>query len=292
MGEIPPGAAADHLGLERAMKALVLALRLRVEGPAMAHGNPQAQQPDAEAGPGLIGAVAPGRAVVHQHALGQPVAAKDPGQDSLNRHGAFVGAGRHSQGEARMVVEHGQRVAAPGGHREMPLVVHLPQLVGRGALEPPEGLVPGAFLGIDQPMAMQDRRDGAGARHPALAKLGQTPLQLAPAPAWMLQAQPDHLGLHRRRRAPGRAVRARGAIRQPRFALRRIPTQPFVADPRPNAVPPEQRLLVRPGLTRQQHKLSSRRHDGPLLPRHRSPPSRDTQCQENVFTMSPNTRSP
>src|SRR5256885_1756962 len=76
--EIPPDPLADHLGLERAMEALILSLGLRMMRPAMADPDAQPHQPSLKGGERTGLAAVPGRApgcaVVGQHALGQAVA--------------------------------------------------------------------------------------------------------------------------------------------------------------------------------------------------------------------------
>ena len=71
----------------------------------------------------------------NQHALGQAVAAEPCRQRLPNRGLAFVAAGADGDGVARMIVEDGQRMAAPGGEGKMALEVHLPQLVRRRPFE-------------------------------------------------------------------------------------------------------------------------------------------------------------
>src|SRR5215472_1281976 len=72
--QIAPRPLSDHLALHGAIEALDLALGLGMVGPAMAHADAQAQQPGPEPRPRLVRAIAPGRAIVHQHATGQPIA--------------------------------------------------------------------------------------------------------------------------------------------------------------------------------------------------------------------------
>ena len=54
----------------------------------------------------------------------------------LDRLRPLVGTGGGDQAEAGMIVERGQRMAAPAaGKPDMALEVHLPEIVGRGMLE-------------------------------------------------------------------------------------------------------------------------------------------------------------
>src|SRR5579863_7012946 len=118
------------------MEALVLAAALRVVGTAVDQIDAELEQPHAEPGPALARGVAPGRAVVDEDRLWQAVAAEGRDQVSLHRAALLIGAGRKARREARVVVDHGQRMAAlAAGQGDPALEVHLPQLVGRLSLE-------------------------------------------------------------------------------------------------------------------------------------------------------------
>jgi hypothetical protein len=87
---------AQDLELKRAMEAFVLALGLQTIGAAMTDPEAESDQPQAQAGEGQI-AVAPWRAIVHQHRGWQPIAAKHCGQCLLHGGAALVGAGFEQQ---------------------------------------------------------------------------------------------------------------------------------------------------------------------------------------------------
>src|SRR6516164_9444201 len=153
------------------MKALVLALGLRMIGPAMSNPDAEPDQPEAQAGKRQI-AVAPRRAVVHQHRGRQPIATKYTGERILHGHAALVGAGLEQHGEARMIIEHRQRMAAcASDEREVSLEVHLPQLIGYAALEALPGSGSRRALRFNQTMAVQDLGDRAR------RQFGTTPIQ-------------------------------------------------------------------------------------------------------------------
>ena len=71
-GEIGKGRTGQHLGLEGAVEAFVLALGLRMIGPRVADADALLDQPDAERGERAARSVAPGRAVVGDHRSGRP----------------------------------------------------------------------------------------------------------------------------------------------------------------------------------------------------------------------------
>ena len=77
MHKVSKALLTQHLGLECSVEAFVFALSLRVEGPAVIDSDAQAHQPDLEAGIGRASLSAPGIAIVHHHALRQPVATED-----------------------------------------------------------------------------------------------------------------------------------------------------------------------------------------------------------------------
>jgi hypothetical protein len=74
--EIREMASVQHLSLEGAMEALVLALGHRMIGPPMSDPHAEPHQPHRKRGVGAAARIAPGRPIFHQHRIGQPVAPK------------------------------------------------------------------------------------------------------------------------------------------------------------------------------------------------------------------------
>ncbi len=217
----------------------------------------------------LVAGVAPRRAVVHQHRLGQPVAPEDGAQPVLHGGGALVGAGGEAERVARMVVEHGQRMTAPGRGREVALEVHLPQLVRTVALEPAPRRVAGRRARLQLVVAAQDLGDGTGARHRRVIEILEPTSDLAAAPR-LVACRPhrEHRRLDRRRdtrRARPRPPRAVGQTIPP---LGRVPPEPLVtglsADPEATAQLAPVRLIAQ----RQTHELLSKIHNRSLPPHH------------------------
>ena len=164
------------------METLVLAQRLGVVGPAVADGDAQAAQPDGERGVGMGRVIAPGTAVVDQETVGQPIALEDRDQVGLHGRGALVGTGRQAEGVARVVVEDGQRVAAPSAAGPAGFEVHLPQGVGVRMLKALEGArLAGPLRGVQGAMPPQDRGDGGG-RGQRLDALGASSTRSLRAP--------------------------------------------------------------------------------------------------------------
>src|SRR5271168_5373686 len=152
---------AQDFELERAMEALVLALGLRMIRTAMGDANTEPNQPQTKGGERLRAGRAPRRAVVHQHRGRQAVAAKSLGQHRAHGLLALVGAGLEHQREARVIIEHGQRMAAGAVEgREVALVIHLPQFVGRRALKALKGARRRRSL-VEQTATAQDAGDSA-----------------------------------------------------------------------------------------------------------------------------------
>src|SRR5579863_2291617 len=262
-----------RLGVQRPVHPLVLALGLRMVRPGMSAAHAQAHQPDRQRRPtAAVGAVAPGRAVVHRHAFGQAITLERLGQPVLDRLRLLVRTGGDAQGVARMVVQHRQRMAAPSGsHRNVPFEIHLPEPVGTRMLEANESGVLGRLGGVEAAVAPQNLRDRRGRRQTHLAQILQSPTQFASAPRRMLASKRDDLGLHslcrplRTRKRPTRAIRKKRAFRL-------AASEPFVprlpTDPEPTAKLGNVRTLSRT----QAHEFSTQFHDGPRHPRHDAAP--------------------
>src|SRR5882757_10321154 len=105
----------------------------------MADPDAMLDQPDPERGERAAWSVAPGRTIVGDQPLRQAIAAEGDDELLSNGLGLFVGAGGKHHGEARMIVEHGQRMKPASVQGYVPLEVHLPQLVRPRALEAGEG---------------------------------------------------------------------------------------------------------------------------------------------------------
>ena len=146
------------------MEALVLAQGLGVIGAAVADGDAQAQQPDPERGVGIARPVAPRRAVVEHHAPRQAVTLERGHQAGLDRGPALVRAGLQTEREARMVIEQGERMAAPGVVGEVSLEVHLPEFVGPVPLEADHRVRREQLALVQAPVAAQNRGDRRGRR--------------------------------------------------------------------------------------------------------------------------------
>src|SRR2546430_7999163 len=129
LDEIGEAFAIEDLGLERAVEALVLALGLRMIGPAMTDPDSQAHQPYGEHRMAFAAAIAPRRAVVHEHGQRQAIATEDPYQALAGGHVLLVAAGLKPQGIARVVLEKGERITTAAADREIALELHLPPLL-------------------------------------------------------------------------------------------------------------------------------------------------------------------
>ena len=223
----------------------------------------------AKGGEGLSSGRTPGRAVVHQHRGRQAVAAKSLGQHRAHGLVALVGAGLEHQREARVIVEHGQRMAADGcaNGGEVALEVHLPEFVGRRAFKALKG-ARRRRRPVEQTAAAQDAGDSA--RRQLWAALDNQPSrQLASAPRTEHRAAHfDHRLLDLRRGALGRASRPARAIDKPAAAFLGVTQQPLVTGLRRYLEAPAQLAPISSRLHRQLHKLLAQRHPGNLLPRH------------------------
>ena len=157
-GEIGKERTGQHLGLETAVEAFVLAHGLRMIGPRMTDPDAMLDQPDPERRERAARSVAPGRTVVGNQLLGQAVAAEGGDELLSDRLGLLVGTRRKHHGEARVIVQHGQRMKPAGVQSHMAFEVHLPQLVRSRPLEPGEGGLAATVRAQLDAMPLQDRR--------------------------------------------------------------------------------------------------------------------------------------
>ncbi|MDB5741843.1 MAG: hypothetical protein JWR68_158 [Polaromonas sp.] len=248
LGQAGKAAPGQHLGFQRAMKPLDLAVGLRVVRRAVADPDAQADQPDTELAQAMAGQAraAPGRAIVRIDAHRQPIALEHLRQVRLHAGRGHAGAGLQRQIEARVVVQQRQGVAAPLAGRKVALEVDLPQRVGRFVLEALPGLGRFAGLGRDQAVAVQDCRDGARPGHIGQAQFAQTPGDLAPAPTGVLPAQSCDGLLHLGRRARRAGVGLSRARYESRIAFERMARQQGVSRLGVDAKAPAQLAPVGP----------------------------------------------
>ena len=229
VGQIEERALVEQFGFEGAMEAFVFAQGLGVRGAGMTEGNAQADEPDGQGREGAEGERdTPRGAIIHQHAVGQAIAAEGLRQVGLDGDALFIGTGVETEGEAGAVVQHGQGVAPASGHGEMAFEIHLPQGIGGGVLEAlPRPL--GGGRGRREPGGpAENRGDGARGRHRGIAQGLETGVQLAAAPRGVLGAQLEDHRFERGGGAVGHLVRAAGVIGEAREACRRIAGQPFI----------------------------------------------------------------
>src|ERR1700710_540758 len=88
------------------------------------------EQPDPQFGPPHWRAGTPRHAIVDQKGFWKAIAAERAFKVLLHRLGLLIAAGLKAQGVARVVVDHGERMAhLPIAEWEAPLEVHLPDII-------------------------------------------------------------------------------------------------------------------------------------------------------------------
>jgi hypothetical protein len=234
----------------------------------MADLDAMLDQPDPERSERVARSVAPGRTVVGDQPLGQPVAAEGGDELLADRFGLLVGAGRKHQREARMIVEHGQRMKPANVQGHVALEVHLPQLVRPCPLEAGEGGLAATICAKLDPMPLQDRRHRRGDRNQLLPQILQPPGDLAAAPGRMLCAYRKHRFLRRCCAARGRGLRPTRPLLKPRCTFEPPTFQPLVAGRRAHAEATAQVPNIGSFHRCQHHKFQSRVHPAHLAERH------------------------
>jgi hypothetical protein len=200
---------AQNLRLQAAMEALVLAAGLRVIRPGTNDIHAEFEQPDTKPRPATLRAIAPGRAIIDQEGLWHAVAAKDTAQFMLHCRAFLVVASLKADGVARVIVDHGQRMAPmlPIAQQKAAFEIHLPDQVRCRQFETPLG---GLRARRCNPIvAGQNRMDRRRRWHrPATAR--QKMQDLARSPGRMLVPHPQNCRFQYVGYPPGALMRTPG----------------------------------------------------------------------------------
>src|ERR1700693_4914176 len=170
----------------------------------------------------MLAVTAPGRTVVHGHAIGQTVETEDRGESILNGLCSLIGTGLKPQSEARVIVENGQRVAAGRVGCEVAFEVHLPEQIGSGVFEALEGSVLERLFRVHPAVSQQDLVDGAGRWQVGGTCVQQASAKLASPPGRMAIPQVQHRLLDHRRTLSRAVIGSATLIEEP------FPTAPAV----------------------------------------------------------------
>src|SRR6266702_2860212 len=175
--------------LERTVEAFDLALRLRMADTAPVELDALAHEPERQVGSRASLGTPPWGAVVHQHGLGQAATLEGFHELLLDRTGERAAVGGQRDQVPAMVVEHrqGSDRLWPGAG---PLEVHLPEFVGRTALEALRGRAVAVPVS-HQLVTQQDAVDGAACQRDTVAI--EQDLELARTPVGIPQTHLDHL---------------------------------------------------------------------------------------------------
>ena len=260
-------------------------------GPPVAHPHAQAHGPHVQRRV-FLAAAAPGRAVVPEQLVGQSLAAKGPGQLRLHRALFLIRTGGQQHVVAGMIVEHAQRMAAARIEGEVPLEIHLPELVGAGPFETREGRGRRAGRRGDEAMPGQDAGERAGRRQAGVAEILETAAQLARAPGGMRAAQRHHRRLHGANRAFGTALRPAGTVRQGVGSARLETFEPLVAHGGADLETTAELPDVGVGQPGQMDKFQAHRKQIIHKPGHGYPPCRHTAACVHHVPAHPSTLSP
>ena len=289
-GKALKAAPIEDFGLQRTMKALILAIGLWMVRTAKADLDTQSDQPDCQ--PGQLSRLAggsPGRAVIRIDADRQTIAPEYIDQSSLNRAGALSATGLQGEIETGMIIQHGQRMAKAFAGWKVPLEIHLPEIIGCGMLKAlPRGCRRRSLEG-NQLMSVQD------VCHRARGKQGepqilQASAQFAATPAGMFLPQIDNCLLEHLARQSWAGLRSSRTIRQTRPTFGFIASQPFVRRRRTDLITLAQRPTICPFLQGQQNKFFAQTHGVFYIPRHgfntrKSNPDTVSHVSVHLLTM-------
>ena len=180
-------------------------------------------------------------------------------------------AGLEHDIEARVIIQHGQRMALVGSGLEVPHEVDLPEVVRVRVLETVVSWRLHLFVVVEDAaiVTLEDRVDSAVMGRINSRSLQQAS-QLASAPVGVAMMQLHHRLLQRRIAAPWAAQGTSGAVLHTDIALLAVPIQPLVARPGTDAIPPTELPHITLRLPCQQNELTLYRHSAALRPRHHS----------------------
>src|SRR6266566_539644 len=185
-GEISKDSMGQYLDFQTAMKAFVFTLSLRMIRTTVTDRDTQPQQPNRQWRVLMRQVVTPGRAVVHQHPLGQAITAKSGRQLLLHGAGLLVAARLQAERITRMIVEHGQRMTALMiAQTKVALEIHLPELI-RSLLFESLIRAHGPGSRVDHPFVTQQDRMHRALGQWSLASSFETRFDLARAPAVLI----------------------------------------------------------------------------------------------------------
>src|SRR5271170_815620 len=205
LGRLPTQSAPGERTFERAVKALHLALCLRMSDAAPMQPYALLHQPQRQSRSRRLrsGPTPPRHAVIHQHGLRNTALDKRLLQPRAHRSSLRAAQCLQRDQVTAVVIQYRER-----SDRLVPrlrsLEIHLPQLVGRGSLEASLCRTMPVML-VHQLAAKQDAMNGA--RRQLNATRTQQYLKLARAPVGIAQAQLDHPLFQLRRRLPGTVQR-------------------------------------------------------------------------------------
>ena len=267
--QIAPVLPAKQFRFECAVEAFFLALGLRVDGPTMKQLHAQAHEPNAKLGVSVGAAsAAPRRAIVAENAPGQTALFEGATQMAFNGDALFIGARFNQQRVTRMIIHRGQRMTPAFLQSEMTFEIQLPKVVGRSVDEAFERPTLRAKGRVEQTVAAQDFRDGAGGRHARVAQVKQARANFKPAPGRMFAPHFEDL---RGDESSGQArlrKRAARTIGQSWRAALRVAGDPLVGGARREMKASAKLAHVCVGSRSQSHKIKSQRHKITRFPRH------------------------
>src|ERR1700712_2882542 len=119
------------------MEALVLAVGLRMKRPAVTDLDPESHEPDSERSDVLSAAASPRSAVVGVDPVWQSIELESPLQHGLHEQPGLPRQGFERHVEARVVIDHSQRIAPidAAAEHDPAFEIHLPQRVRSIVLE-------------------------------------------------------------------------------------------------------------------------------------------------------------
>jgi hypothetical protein len=151
---------------------------------------------------------------------------------SLDGYSLLVGTGFECYREARVIVQHRQRIAIPlCGCGEVPLEIHLPQIIGCTVFKPAPcvRVVRWSERPLQAVVPPEDVSDGIGSRYLHVRVLrSESAVEFTTIPSWVALTLLEYKSFYIRRSAGRRTAGAAGAISQASATFPLETLQPLV----------------------------------------------------------------
>jgi hypothetical protein len=224
----PSKRLAQQFGFQSLMKPFVFPQSFRMSRKAIASQNTKPYQPDRKLGKRAVPRISPRRTIISDYLIRQTILAKCVDQTILNRFGSFVQTRLQYHRVTRMIIQNSQRVTTTLRASNMPLEIHLPQIIRMFSFKSLKSDRLLGFKFINQSMTPKNLSYCARGWNIVVPEILQSSPDLPTTPNWMLTTNLQHCFFYRLTDLSRTIYWAPRAIDKAFFPLSRITVNPFV----------------------------------------------------------------